>query len=98
MSYYTGRYVTSHGAVWNFVPMPVGEMTLGDFLRAAWCARRVAGKTHVEADRAGIRRLGIDPLSAEGVLVAEGGFEPFDRDDGIWPPGFADESHQYTAY
>lgn len=98
MSYYTGRYVTSHGAVWNFVPMAVGEMTLGDFLRPHGVRVAVAGKTHVEADRAGIRRLGIDPHSAEGVLVAQGGFEPFDRDDGIWPPGFADETHQYTAY
>ena len=98
MSYYTGRYVTSHGAVWNFVPMPIGEMTLGDFLRPHGVRVAVAGKTHVEADRAGIRRLGIDPRSTEGVLAAEGGFEPFDRDDGIWPPGFADESHQYTAY
>lgn len=98
MSYYTGRYVTSHGAVWNFVPMPVSEMTLGDHLRPLGVRVAVAGKTHVEADLAGMRRLGIDPASAAGVLATEGGFEPYDRDDGIWPPGFSDASHHYTRY
>lgn len=98
MSYYTGRYVTSHGAVWNFVPMPVSEMTLGDYLRPLGVRVAVAGKTHVEADRSGMRRLGIDPASASGLLAAQGGFEPYDRDDGIWPPGFSDESHHYTQY
>ncbi|MBT7361274.1 MAG: sulfatase-like hydrolase/transferase, partial [Rhodospirillaceae bacterium] len=29
MSFYTGRYSSSHGAFWNFVPLPVGEMMLG---------------------------------------------------------------------
>ena len=33
MSFYTGRYVQSHGAAWNGVPLKVGEMTLGDYLR-----------------------------------------------------------------
>ena len=33
MSFYTGRYMQSHGASWNGVPLKVGEMTLGDYLR-----------------------------------------------------------------
>ena len=33
MSYYTGRYMTSHGANWNFVPLPLHNLTLGDHLR-----------------------------------------------------------------
>ena len=33
MSFYTGRYVQSHGASWNGIPLKVGEMTLGDYLR-----------------------------------------------------------------
>ena len=46
MSFYTGRYVASHGATWNGVPLKVGEMTLGDYLRPlgrcrpCWSARR----------------------------------------------------------
>ena len=35
MSTYTGRYVNSHGAQWNGVPLRVGEQTMGDHLRAA---------------------------------------------------------------
>ncbi len=73
-------------------------MTLGDYLRPLGVRVAVAGKTHVEADRSGMRRLGIDPASASGLLAAQGGFEPYDRDDGIWPPGFSDESHHYTQY
>lgn len=34
MSAYTGRYVSSDGAQWNGYPLRVGEMTLGDHLRA----------------------------------------------------------------
>jgi|GEM_PF-2971645 arylsulfatase A-like enzyme len=33
MSFYTGRYPSSHGAQWNGFPLKVGEMTLGDHLR-----------------------------------------------------------------
>ncbi|MBO9329121.1 sulfatase-like hydrolase/transferase [Achromobacter xylosoxidans] len=98
MSYYTGRYVTSHGAVWNFVPMPVSEVTLGDYLNPLGVRVAVAGKTHMEPDMAGLRRLGIDPASAIGTLAMEGGFEPYDRDDGIWPDGFSTEAHRYGQY
>src|SRR6266511_2892058 len=33
MSFYTGRYVSSHGATWNRVPLSAAEHTLGDYLR-----------------------------------------------------------------
>ena len=35
MSTYTGRYVASHGATWNFVPLPLQVPTLGDYMRGA---------------------------------------------------------------
>ena len=88
MSYYTGRYVGSHHAVWNFVPLRVGEMTLGDHLRPLGVRVALAGKTHMEPDRVGMERLGLTPGSERGRLVAECGFEPFDRDDGIYPSLF----------
>jgi len=50
MSYYTGRYVSSHGATWNRVPLSAAEHTLGDYLRAAGRAAALAGKTHVLPD------------------------------------------------
>ncbi len=30
MSFYTGRYPTSHGTTWNAVPLSIREWTLGD--------------------------------------------------------------------
>ena len=63
MSFYTGRYVGSHGATWNGVPLKVGEMTLGDYLRPLGVQAVLAGKTHMRADVEGMRRLGIDPGS-----------------------------------
>jgi arylsulfatase A-like enzyme len=39
----------------------------------------------MQADLEGMRRLGIDPASSHGVLVAQCGFEPYERDDGLNP-------------
>ena len=83
MSFYTGRYVQSHGASWNGVPLKVGEMTLGDYLRPLGVQAVLVGKTHMRADREGMERLGIDPGSIIGVRVAECGFDPYERDDGL---------------
>src|SRR5688572_5124642 len=85
MSFYTGRYVMSHGATWNSVPLAVGERTLGDYLRPAGLRTAVAGKTHAAADFEGIARLGLDRDEGVGRLRAEAGFEPYARDDGIVP-------------
>ncbi|PVH27402.1 sulfatase-like hydrolase/transferase [Pararhodobacter oceanensis] len=79
---YTGRYVSSHGASWNGVPLAPDEMTMGDHLCAAYRVA-VVGKTHLRRDPAELRRLGIDPGSPRGRHLMTGGFEPFDRDDGI---------------
>jgi arylsulfatase A-like enzyme len=83
MSFYTGRYVSSHGAAWNTFPLKVGEMTMGDYLRPLGVQTVLVGKTHMEPDAEGMARLGIDPQSTIGVRVAECGFDPYDRDDGL---------------
>jgi arylsulfatase A-like enzyme len=83
MSFYTGRYVQSHGANWNGVPLKVGEMTVGDYLRPLGWRTALVGKTHMRADTEGMQRLGIDPNSIIGVRVAECGFDPYERDDGL---------------
>lgn len=82
MSFYTGRYVRSHGATWNGFPLRVGEPTLGDHLREMDVACGLVGKTHMRADEAGIKRLGIDPQSAIAARIREGGFDAYVRDDG----------------
>lgn len=83
MSFYTGRYVGSHGATWNGVPLKVGEMTLGDYVRKLGVDAVLVGKTHMTADLEGMERLGVDPSSIIGVRVSECGFDPFERDDGL---------------
>jgi arylsulfatase A-like enzyme len=87
MSFYTGRYVSSHGSTWNNIPLKVGEMTLGDHLRPMGVRTALCGKTHMAADAEGMRRLGLAPDSTIGVLVSECGFEPFEREDGLHPDG-----------
>ncbi len=98
MSYYTGRYVSSHGSIWNFVPLSVGQKTLGDHVRPHGVRCAVVGKTHVEPDLEGAARLGLDTRQGAGQLAMEGGFEPYARDDGIWPPGFKVEGNAYCDW
>ncbi len=102
MSFYTGRYVSSHGASWNGTPLRVGEHTLGDHLRRAGMDCWLIGKTHMKADTEGMERLGVDADSIIGVRQAECGFDAWVRDDGLWaqgPDGFYDERRSpYNAY
>ncbi len=87
MSFYTGRYASSHGSTWNNIPLKVGEMTLGDHLRPLGVRTALCGKTHMTADVEGMRRLGLAPDSSIGALVSECGFEPYEREDGLHPDG-----------
>lgn len=98
MSFYTGRYMSSHGATWNNVPLEIGERTLGDYLRPAGLRVALVGKTHMRADLDGMKRLGIDPCSPEGILLRECGFEPYERDDGLHPDGFVDPHLRYNRH
>lgn len=87
MSFYTGRYVQSHGAAWNNYPLKVGEMTLGDHLRARGMDAVLIGKTHMKVDDAGLDRLGISRGGIIGARLAECGFDAEVRDDGLWAEG-----------
>jgi arylsulfatase A-like enzyme len=53
------------------------------------------GKTHHEPDRDGMKWLGLDPAKGPGQLAAEGGFEPYARDDGVHPKG---RNHRHQPY
>lgn len=82
MSYYTGRYVSSHGATHNRVPLSIGEVTLGWHLREAGRTLALAGKTHVLPDAHGMRRLQLDGQHDLAALLKEGWFTLVDRHDG----------------
>ena len=102
MSFYTGRYVHSHGAGYNNVPLRVGELTLGDHLRSAGMHCWLIGKTHMKVDAAGMVRLGLAPESVIGARQAECGLDVWVRDDGLWgygPDGYYDDKvSPYNAY
>ncbi len=98
MSAYTGRYVRSHGSTWNGMPLRIGEPTLGDHLREVGARAVLVGKTHMTADAEGMAWLGIDPASEIGVRVAECGFEPFERDDGLHPDSARQNWSAYDDY
>ena len=87
MSFYTGRYVSSHGAQWNGFPLRVGEQTLGDHLRREGVECWLLGKTHMKADKDGMARLGLSPDSVIGARQSECGFDAWIRDDGLWGRG-----------
>jgi len=98
MSFYTGRYMTSHGSTYNGVPLNVGEKTLGDYLRPLGIRTGLIGKTHMTPDLNGLKRLGVDPASDDGVLASQCGFEPWERDDGLHPDQAADPNLAYNQY
>lgn len=101
MSFYTGRYVHSHGATWNRVPLKVGERTMGDHLRDAGMACWLVGKTHMKADDEGMAWLGIDRESVIGARVEQCGFDVWERDDGMrpeGPDGLYDETYGAATY
>lgn len=85
MSFYTGRYVMNHGATYNNVPLRAGEPTLGDHLRPLGYRVALVGKTHFKPDMVGLKRLGVNLDSAEGIWARQCGFEPYARDDGLHP-------------
>jgi arylsulfatase A-like enzyme len=84
-SFYTGRTVFSHGSTWNGVPLPIGELAVGDYLRPHGITTAVVGKTHMVPDAEGMARLGLNRSAEIGVILSEPGFDPYERDDGLHP-------------
>ena len=68
MSFYTGRYMRSHGSHWNGWPLRVGEPTLGDHLKNIGVRNVLVGKTHMAPDLEGMKSLGIAPDSIIGCM------------------------------
>ncbi|MEX3008691.1 alkaline phosphatase family protein [Hoeflea sp. TYP-13] len=97
-SCYTGRTVFSHGATWNRVPLPIGELTLGDYLRPVGVRTAVVGKTHMIPDAEGMARLGLNQDTEIGMIVSEPGFEPYERDDGLHPTPLLKRKGDNLAY
>jgi len=85
MSFYTGRYNFSHGATWNFVPLPISERTLGDYLAPHGLELALCGKTHYVPNLAEMKLRGIDPRSPFGEALMTGSFRTIVRHEGDLP-------------
>ena len=87
--FYTGRTVFSNGVSWNRVPLPIGELTISEYLKPKGIRTAVVGKTHMEPDNEGMDRLGLNKETDIGMIISEPGFEPYEKDDGLHPtPGY----------
>ena len=98
VSFYTGRYISSHGAGYNNVPFSIDQWTLGDYMRTVGMQSVLIGKTHMAPDRAGMQRLAINGSSKLGSWISQCGFEPFERDDGLHPKQSLDPDLAYNNY
>ncbi len=96
MSFYTGRYVSSHGANWNRTPLRVDERTMADFLTPMGIEPAIVGKTHIKADTETLGRLGVHEDTVDQRL--EGGFVDIARDDGVHRNAAVDGDIAYNRY
>src|SRR3981189_1958922 len=67
MSFYTGRYIRSHGSLLPGSPLRVGEPTLGDHLTKIGVRTALVEKDDTATDPERLRMLGIAPDSIIGV-------------------------------
>lgn len=97
-SIYTSRYQSSHGASVNFARLRADELGLGDYLNPLGVRTALVGKTHSFPDIESLKRLGIDPNSKIGIHLANIGFEPYWRDDGLHPNDNRAKDIEYNRY
>lgn len=97
-SIYTGRYLSTHGSMSNFAPLRVGEKNIGHHLNGLGVRTVLVGKSHVVPDKDGMERLGIDPEGPTGRYLGQGGFETYERDDGIHPDTMVRPDLPYNQY
>ena len=97
-SIHTGRYMSSHGAMANEDPLKPGELTLGDCMRDLGVAPVLVGKMDVTGSRHAPDGLGVDPDSPAGRIIANGGFEPFEKLEGLYPDPILPPRLGYNEY
>ena len=94
----TGRYMSSHGATTNEDPLKLGELTLGDYMRDLGVSPVLVGKVEVSGSEAALARLGVDPDGEIGRAVIGGGFEPFEKHEGLYSDPMLPPRLGYNEY
>ncbi len=75
-SFYTGRYVSSHGVMANEDPLRIDELTLGDHLRDIGSQATVIGKSEGTFNEVSAQRFGITSGSDQQKYLRHNGFAP----------------------
>ena len=94
-SFYTGRYMSSHGVMANEDTTRLDEFTIGDYLRPLGYRSALVGKADNRKDPEMLRAFGTDLQSEFARAAAHGGFEPFDVHEGLLPGA---KHNDYTDY
>jgi arylsulfatase A-like enzyme len=97
-SFYTGRYMSSHGVMANSDAMRLDDLTMADYLRPIGYRSALVGKADNHKDPEMLAAFGIDPESEYARAAACGGFEPYDWHEGLYPDAVLPENQAYCAY
>ena len=97
-SFYTGRYLSSHGVMANEDCTRLDELMLADYLRPQGYRSALVGKADSRKSRALMARLGIDPQGDFARAAGSGGFEPFELHGGLYPDPILPTEQGYTRY
>ena len=97
-SFYTGRYMSSHGVMANDDPIKIGELTLGDYLRDLGVQTHVVGKSEGRKNPEALAHLKVDSDSDIAITRQENGFAPFEHYGGLYPDPIVREGIGYNAF
>ncbi len=97
-SFYSGRYMSSHGVMGNDDALQLDEKMLADYLRPLGYRTAVTGKTHSYKNRDALENLAVDMNSDYARASQTGGFEPYESHEGLYPDPILPQSHGYTSY
>ena len=94
-SFYSGRYMSSHGVMANNDPSRIDELTITDYLRPSGYRSALVGKAHHRKPLETLLALGADAESELCRNAGSGGFEPYELHDGLLP---GRKTNDYCAY
>ena len=97
-SFYSGRYMSSHGVMGNNDFIGIDEKMMSDYLSPLGYRTAVVGKTHSFKDRAKMGELGINVDSRLARTAKSGGFEPYEHHEGLYPDALLPKNQGYTDY
>ena len=97
-SFYTGRYLASHGALANADPLKLGERTLGDYLQELKYRTVLVGKSEVRTNHDALSGIKFGQYSEIERNLVQGGFEFYERFEGIYSDQIVPDYLGYNEY